>query len=121
MSKVGKSRPAKKPKTGGRKAGTPNKKTLYQVKAVEDTGLTPLQFLTSVYRAELPPELAAAVAEKPLDPTILGALTGWYDRRIDAAGKAAPYVHAKLVSVHETLGKKKSFAQWLVDQNSANA
>ena len=61
----------------GRKPGAPNKATAQQRKAAAESGLTPLDYLLSVMRdATVPREL-----------------------RVDAANKAAPYVHAKLASV----------------------
>ena len=61
----------------GRPKGSRNKRTREQEKAVEETGQTPLEFLTSVYRDE----------QKPID------------ERMEAAKAAAPYVHPKLSSV----------------------
>lgn len=61
----------------GRPAGALNRRTVEQVEAIEASGLTPLEYLTSVYR----------------DPAADEA------RRIDAAKAAAPYVHPKLSSV----------------------
>lgn len=60
----------------GRPAGAPNKRTAEQVEAIEASGLTPLQYLTSVYQDEKADEA----------------------KRIDAAKAAAPYVHAKLAT-----------------------
>lgn len=62
---------------GGRVKGTPNKKTAEQIEAVKATGMTPLEYLTSVYQNPLAEEA----------------------RRIDAAKAAAQYVHAKLQPV----------------------
>ncbi len=107
---------------GGRQKGTKNKKTEEQIKAVEETGLTPLQFLTNIYREECPAELKDALALADDKAGAVAKLLGWNDRRIEAAKAAAPYVHAKLVSVHETGNvKKRSFAQWLTEQSSASA
>jgi len=64
----------------GRKAGSATKRTREIANAVAE-GLTPLEFLTSVYRD--PDE------EK--------------SRRIDAAKAAAQYVHPKLASTEGTL------------------
>jgi hypothetical protein len=64
-------------KTGGRSKGTPNKATVAKRKEVEATGLTPLDYLISVYR-----DVGADEA-----------------KRIDAAKAAAPYLHAKLQPV----------------------
>lgn len=61
----------------GRKKGTPNKRTAAVTKAVEESGLTPLEYMLSVMRNETN------------DPR----------ERLSAAEKAAPYVHAKLSSV----------------------
>lgn len=68
-------------KTGGRTKGTPNKATAAQAAAVSSTGLTPLEFLTEVYRNER------------LD----------FMMRVSAAKAAAPYVHAALSSVDMAL------------------
>src|SRR4051794_14444826 len=70
-------------KTGGRKRGTPNKSTAALRALAADLiteGISPLEFLTSVYRN--------AENDLPL--------------RVDAAAKAAPYVHPRLAAV--TLG-----------------
>ena len=61
----------------GRKAGTPNKRTAEIQQAVEESGLTPLEYMLSVMRDVGQDEL----------------------RRLQAARDAAPYVHAKLSSV----------------------
>ena len=58
----------------GRKKGIPNKKTAAKIKAIEDSGLTPLEYLLSILRNE------------KSDPK----------ERIDAAKAAAPYVHPRL-------------------------
>lgn len=61
----------------GRKAGAPNKATAKQREAVKKSGLTPLDYLLIVMRDKDVPR----------------------EERVDAANKAAPYVHAKLSSV----------------------
>lgn len=61
----------------GRKPGAPNKATAARQEAVEASGLTPLDYLLSVMRDEAAPR----------------------EERVDAANKAAPYVHPKLSSV----------------------
>lgn len=72
MSQRGGKRPG-----AGRKAGAPNKATAARQKAVKESGLTPLDYLLSVMRDETVPR----------------------EERVDAANKAAPYVHPKLASV----------------------
>jgi len=62
---------------GGRRKGTPNRASVAREKEIAASGLTPLQYLTSVYRDEKAPR----------------------DMRIDAAAKAAPFVHPKLASI----------------------
>lgn len=61
----------------GRKKGTPNKRTAEVVAAVEESGLTPLEYLLSVMRNEDTDQR----------------------ERLNAASMAAPYVHAKLSSI----------------------
>jgi hypothetical protein len=70
-------RPLGLPKTGGRKRGTPNKASAAREAAINVSGLTPLDYLLQVMRDEqVPTEL-----------------------RLDAATRAAPYVHPRLSSV----------------------
>ena len=64
----------------GRPKGVRNAKTEQQTKAVKESGLTPLDYMLSVLRDE----------------------TQEQSVRLDAANKAAPYVHAKLASVDHT-------------------
>lgn len=61
----------------GRKPGVRNKRTSEQIAAIEASGMTPLEYMLQVMRN--PQESASA--------------------RLNAAGMAAPYVHAKLSSV----------------------
>ena len=60
----------------GRPKGAINKKSAEQIKAVEETGITPLDYLLDVMQDVSREERV----------------------RIDAAKAAAPYVHAKLTS-----------------------
>jgi hypothetical protein len=70
-------RPIGLPKTGGRKRGTPNKATAAREAEIRSSGLTPLDYMLQVMRdEEAPTEL-----------------------RLDAAARAAPYVHPRLASV----------------------
>lgn len=64
----------------GRPAGASNKRTIEQVDAIAASGMTPLEYLTSVYQDVSADE----------------------SKRIDAAKAAAPYVHAKLSAVELT-------------------
>ena len=64
-------------KTGGRKAGTPNKATNATAAAIAASGLTPLDYMLSVLRDEA------------REPAI----------RLEAAKAAAAYVHPRLASV----------------------
>lgn len=61
----------------GRKAGVPNKRTQEIMDKAEASGLTPLEFMLDVLRDD----------------------TEEMEKRMWAAEKAAPYVHAKLASV----------------------
>lgn len=61
----------------GRKPGVPNKRTAEKTAEIEASGLTPLEFMLSLLRDE----------------------DAGDEKRMWAAEKAAPYVHAKLASV----------------------
>lgn len=61
----------------GRKPGARNRATIEQTKAVEASGLTPLEYMLSVMRD--------AAADE--------------GKRLEAAKSAAPYVHSRLSSV----------------------
>lgn len=61
-------------KTGGRKRGALNKKTILRAQTAQNQGLSPLEFLLSLVRDESK-EIVV---------------------RLDAAKCAAPYVHARL-------------------------
>lgn len=64
----------------GRPAGARNKRTIEQAGAIEASGMTPLEYLRSVYQDEGADEA----------------------RRIDAAKAAAPYVHSRLASIEHS-------------------
>ena len=68
-------------KTGGRKAGVPNKKSAAIIRKIEESGLTPLDYMLQVMRDE------------STEPESL---------RLDAAKSAAPYCHARLTAVELT-------------------
>ena len=78
----------------GRKPGSRNKRTEEQIQAVEASGLTPLEFMLSTLRNG---ELDLAV-------------------RMDAAFKAAPYVHPKLSSTESKNENSHTFEglEWSV-------
>lgn len=67
-------------KTGGRTKGTPNKATAAKAAEVAASGLTPLDYMLTVLRDEANPP----------------------DVRLDAASKAAPYVHPKLAAIEHS-------------------
>src|SRR3954463_9800682 len=75
---------------GGRQKGTPNKLTAKREAEIAASGLTPLDYMLGIVRAETPPGLDAtvAVARETL--------------RFEAAKAAAPYCHPRLPAV--TLG-----------------
>ena len=62
----------------GRPKGARNKKTIAQTEAVQKAGITPLEYMLSVLRDE----------------------TQEQSVRLDAANKAAPYIHAKLATTN---------------------
>ena len=79
-----------KPKTGGRQKGTLNKDKQAMLDEIKSGGITPLEYMLSVMRQEIPKD--ASSDQKSL---IKG-------QKMDAASKAAPYVHPKLVATHIT-------------------
>jgi|SRR5882762_8854666 len=73
-------RPKGHPKTGGRKRGTPNKRTTELQARIRATGMMPLDFMIAVMRnAKAPLEL-----------------------RFEAARQAAPYVHPRLTAIEHS-------------------
>jgi hypothetical protein len=89
-------------KTGGRKKGTPNKATVERVQQIAESGITPLEYLLQVMRADVPPELKEQLASAPLSVETITALSGWHSLRLAAAKDAAPYCHPKLAAVEVT-------------------
>jgi hypothetical protein len=73
------------PKTGGRKKGTPNKKTQRLREIIEASGVTPLDYMLRVLRDE---------GATPME-------------RMDAAKAAAPYVHARLAAIEHARNEEK--------------
>jgi hypothetical protein len=82
----------------GRKKGEPNKRTAEIQKAVEASGLTPLDYMLMVMRDE--------AEDSP--------------RRLAAATAAAPYVHAKLSSIELSGDMRITRPQELTDDELAN-
>lgn len=80
-------------KTGGRKKGVPNRASAAKAAEIAASGLTPLDYMLAVMRAE---------TEEP-------------DRRLEAAKSAAPYVHPKLSNVEVEAGKtlQKLVISWM--------
>ncbi len=68
-------------KTGGRQAGTPNRRTVERYLAAADPGLQPREFLTGVMRGEIVPTV-------DMDTEALAI-------RMDAAKALLPYVHCR--------------------------
>lgn len=72
----------------GRPKGSRNKRTIQQIEAVKASGLTPLEYLVSVYQNEENPETM----------------------RLKAASDAAPYVHQRLSAVDMDISSEKNAA-----------
>ena len=78
---------------GGRTKGIPNKRTAETIAKVEASGLMPLDYMLSVLRNEhAAPEL-----------------------RMDAAHKAAPYVHARLTAIEHSGGIETNYVMAMPD------
>ncbi len=82
----------------GRPKGAHNKKTQEQVEAIEESGLTPLEYLLEVMRSPLPVELNDAIEAGSVDAKIIASLISWHARRMEAAKTAAPFVHPRLAA-----------------------
>jgi hypothetical protein len=79
--------PPRRQKTGGRKKGTPNKKTAERAKllaGLKVDGKDPVSFFSSILRNDAAP----------------------LDLRFQAARELAPYAHPKLASVEARIGVK---------------
>lgn len=90
---------AKGRKTGGRRQGTPNKTTAARQAEIAASGLTPLDFMLNVMRDDQN-DLAT---------------------RLDAAVKAAPYVHPRLAAIeskHSGLNGGRSQAVYIVSDRA---
>ena len=77
----------KRPKTGGRQRGTPNKRTVERraaIEAIKASGRSPIDFFNDLLRNEMAP----------------------LDLRFQAAKELAPYTHPKLSSVEARTGGK---------------
>lgn len=85
------------PKTGGRKKGVTNKTTKAEREKIAASGLTPLAYMLSVMRDE----------ENPRDV------------RLDAANKAAPYVHPRLAAVEHSGNPDRPIGVAVSDPRSA--
>jgi hypothetical protein len=89
----------------GRPSGLRNKKTMEQVAAVQESGITPLDYMLSVMRAP--------------SGTVEDAV------RLDAAKAAAPYVHPRLSTVDATVTSvqmtQEEWLTWLAEQDDESA
>ena len=89
----------------GRPPGLRNKKTMEQVAAVQESGITPLEYMLSVMRAPT--------------GTVEDAV------RLDAAKAAAPYVHPRLSTVDATVTSvqmtQEEWLTWLAEQDDESA
>ena len=83
-------------KTGGRSKGTQNKATSARFREIAESGLTPLDYMLNILRAEVPPELKERIEKEALSVDLINALSSWNAQRFEAAKAAAPYVHPRL-------------------------
>ena len=84
---------AKGAKTGGRQKGTQNKATAQKAAEVAESGLTPLDYMLSVMRND----------------------QNATDVRLDAAHKAAPYVHPKLSQIDANVNGRFDLRRFMLD------
>jgi hypothetical protein len=81
---------------GGRKEGAANKRTREIADRAAAEGITPLEFMLEILRAEMPPELKDRIENEELSVEVVQALNAWRNTRFEAAKAAAPYIHPKL-------------------------
>ena len=81
---------------GGRPKGSRNKTNAQREAEVKASGLTPLDYMLSVLRADEPPDWIQKIPDPEAQSK---AWLSWEEKRMWAAEKAAPYVHPKLASI----------------------
>jgi hypothetical protein len=81
---------------GGRQKGAANKRSREIADKAVESGVTPLEFMLDILRADMPPELKERIEEEPLSVELVQALSSWRNTRFEAAKAAAPYVHPRL-------------------------
>lgn len=74
-------------KGAGRKAGSATKRTREIADRAADDGITPLEYMLEIMRAEPPEDMEAR------------DLLNWRDLAFEAAKAAAPYIHPRLATV----------------------
>lgn len=80
-------------KTGGRKKGATNIRTREIAEKAFETGISPLEYMLSVMREEIPDDA---------EPAIRAMMT---TQKFEAAKACAPYMHPRLESVALTVPK----------------
>lgn len=89
------------PKRAGRKAGVPNKKTAEFLQRVLGSGKSPLEILIEFAREKAPAKPKKLSDDAANERAIVKwekEMLEWRTRVIEAAGKAAPYCHPKLMA-----------------------
>lgn len=61
-------------------------------------GITPLEYMLQVLRSPVPPLLREALDKDPTCADTVVVLSNWYEKRMDAAKAAAPYIHPRLTT-----------------------
>lgn len=82
------------PKTGGRVAGTPNKRSLNAIARASEKGMLPHEFLAAVARGEE-----------------IDGVTPTFEQRVDAAKACAPFYAPRLSSTNATVRHLQSLAE----------
>jgi hypothetical protein len=82
------------PKTGGRIAGTPNKRSLQHIIQAEGKGMLPHEFLAAVARGEE-----------------INGITPTFEQQLDAAKACAPYYAPRLSSSDVTTRRVTSITE----------
>ena len=80
----------------GRKPGSANKRTREIANRAAEEGITPLEYMLTIMRSPMPPEIQQAITDGKIDAETLTALSGWHKMRYEAARDSAPYIHPRL-------------------------
>jgi len=80
----------------GRPPGSANKRSREIANRAAEEGITPLEYMLTIMRSPMPPEIQKAFDDGKIDAEVISAITGWHKMRYEAARDSAPYIHPRL-------------------------